>query len=297
MIPVEICVEDIAGVRAGFAAGAQRVELCSNLEVGGLTPPAAQVLEALQVQQEIAPQGTVMVLVRPRAGDFVYSEAEIMQTCEQIAEILDLYNALRVRNATCNTVSPVPAAAHSPQSKANLGFVVGAVTNSGKLDNAALKRFRAAAGDKPLTFHRAFDTLTDQFTALEELISLGYQRVLTTGGDKTRAQPARLRALVQAAAGKLGIIASGGLRSYNLEQIVREIGVPCDTGKSTGEAAGASTKNSTEKNAAENKEKTPEETAKEKFGLELHMRAPAANGGTDPAEAQAIIAAITRLSL
>lgn len=226
MIPVEICVEDIAGVRAGFAAGAQRVELCSNLEVGGLTPPAAQVLEALQVQQEIAPQGTVMVLVRPRAGDFVYSEAEIMQTCEQIAEILDLYNALRARNATCNTVSPVPAAAHSPQSKANLGFVVGAVTNSGKLDNAALKRFRAAAGDKPLTFHRAFDTLTDQFTALEELISLGYQRVLTTGGDKTRAQPARLRALVQAAAGKLGIIASGGLRSYNLEQMCAKLVFP-----------------------------------------------------------------------
>ncbi|MDO5034988.1 MAG: copper homeostasis protein CutC [Actinomycetaceae bacterium] len=197
MTVLEICVQDLGGVLAARDFGADRVEVCEDLSVGGLTPSLGLVEGSLALGRV-----DVQVLVRPRAGDFVHDEAEVAQILRSIAGFSRLREGAGV----------------------NLGFVVGALRGDGRINVEAARAFRDAAGDAPLTFHRGFDEAPDLFEALDQLLELGYDRVLTTGGDGSVADTAMLRALQERAGEELTVLASGGLRSHNVARAIRESG-------------------------------------------------------------------------
>ena len=168
MTTVEICVEDAVGVRRARDGGADRIEICTDLSCGGLTPAFDEVAAAL----EVAPAGGVQVLVRPRPGDFVHTREEVDRIASDIVTLSSIGRGAPVR----------------------LGFVVGVITRDGQIDVNAAARLRDAAEEAPLTFHRGFDQVVDQDRGLDVLMELGYDRVLTTGGDPAVAQPDALAA-------------------------------------------------------------------------------------------------------
>ncbi|MDO5672091.1 MAG: copper homeostasis protein CutC [Actinomycetaceae bacterium] len=199
MTLIEICVEDAPSVRTAALAGAQRVELCRELSCGGLTPTIATFEEALK----FAPEGGLQVLIRPRAGSFVFSRDEIAKCCATIRHFSRLSEGKRKQ----------------------VGFVVGALLPDGRIDEGGALKLRKAAGAHPLTFHRAFDMVPDQFRALKKLIRLGYERVLTTGGHISVAQRGRIKELVEYSKGRITILGSGGIRANNVASFVIETGV------------------------------------------------------------------------
>lgn len=197
MTAVEICVDDVEGALAAGAAGADRVELCAALGEGGVTPSAGT-LAALGSR---APALAVTVLVRPRGGDFVHSPIELEVVCADIS--------------AARSILPV------------VGFTVGPLSPGGRVDRRALDAVVATAGSAPVTFHRAFDTLADQPAALDELVDAGVARVLTSGGAATAlAGAAALRELVQRAAGRIEVMAGGGVRADHVAELVAATGVP-----------------------------------------------------------------------
>ncbi|MDU0968484.1 MAG: copper homeostasis protein CutC [Actinomycetaceae bacterium] len=198
-VTVELCVSDAEGARIARQAGCGRIELCRDLAVGGLTPPDDLVA---QVAREL-PDLDVQVLVRSRAGDFVYTQAEVAAMAADIRRLRRL----------------------CPPREGALGFVAGALTPDGRIDEAAARVFREAAGECPLTFHRAFDEVGDLMAAARWLAGAGWDRVLTTGGDPARADVAQLAALQREVGDRLVILASGGLRSHNVAEVVRATGV------------------------------------------------------------------------
>ncbi|MCO7219877.1 copper homeostasis protein CutC [Klenkia sp. PcliD-1-E] len=194
---VEISVEDVEGALAASAAGADRVELCAAPAEGGVTPSAG----TLAALANRAPALAVTVLVRPRGGDFVHSPVELDVVCADVAA------ARRI----------VPVA----------GVAVGPLSPRGRVDRPALDAVVRAAGSAPVTFHRAFDTLADQPAALEELVGAGVTRVLTSAGAATaREGTAALRALVEQAAGRIEVVAAGGVRADHVAELVAATGVP-----------------------------------------------------------------------
>src|SRR5258705_4430944 len=186
---MQILIEAAVGSGdAGFWAGeggAIRLELCTDLAHGGTTPD----LNLLQVQLPIP----VFVLVRPRAGDFVYTDAEHCTMLEQIS---------RARSA----------GAH------------GIVTGDLSLDRT--RDLIAAARPLPVTFHRAFDVFPDRPEALERLISLGVERVLTSGGAPTAPEGAdEIRKLVVQANRRTEILPAAGIKPNNVSRLVQRTGV------------------------------------------------------------------------
>ena len=198
MTVVEICVEDALGVRRARDGGADRIEICTDLSCGGLTPAFDEVAAAL----EVAPAGGVQVLVRPRPGDFVHTREEVDRIASDIV-----------------TLSSIGRGASVP-----LGFVVGVITRDGQIDVDAAARLRDVAEDAPLTFHRGFDQVVDQDRGLDVLMELGYDRVLTTGGDPAVAQPGALARLVERGGDDIIILVSGGLRAHNVAEVVAASG-------------------------------------------------------------------------
>lgn len=199
MTAVEICIDDVAGATIAEECGADRVEVCAALSEGGTTPSIGLVSTVLAEVSRIG----VQVLIRPRAGDFVYSPAEVDVMLADIA-----------------AVRALPASAQ-------VGFVVGALTAEGAIDTAVLSRLVTAAGRCPVTFHRAFDTLPDLPAALPVLISAGVSRVLTSGGAPTAAAgAAMLRSLVELAGDRITVLAGGSVRGSNVAPLVAETGVP-----------------------------------------------------------------------
>ena len=192
---VEICLDDVGGARTAETAGAQRVELCAALGLGGLTPSVGFVRSALASVRSIG----VQVLVRPRPGDFVLDAADLEIMAADMAAFLALPRASGV----------------------DLGFTLGALTPTGAVDETALARLVAAAGGAPLTFHKAFDAVPDRSAALEVLVALGVGRVLTSGGEASaRAGAQALAELVQAAAGRIAVMAGGGIRAHDVAEVV-----------------------------------------------------------------------------
>ena len=198
MTVVEICVEDPLGARRARDGGADRIEICRDLSCGGLTPAFDEVAAAL----EAAPSGGVQVLVRPRPGDFAHSREEVDRIATDIARLSSLGRG-----------APVP-----------LGFVVGVLEPGGRINVDASARLRDEAGGAPLTFHRAFDQVEDQDRGLDVLMELGYDRVLTTGGDPAVARPRSLARLVVRAGEDIIILVSGGLRAHNVAGVVAASG-------------------------------------------------------------------------
>ncbi len=200
MTVLEICLDDLDGVAVAEAAGADRVELCAALSEGGLTPSIGTVTAALAMARHLG----VQVLVRQRAGDFVYSRVEIDAMVADITAISALPRPQGVR----------------------LGFVIGALKPSGGIDGPAVAALVEAAGDAPVTFHKAFDQCPDLVVAVDQLVALGVGRVLTSGGELSAREGARqLAKLVAHAGGRIVILAGGGIRPDHVADLVRDTGV------------------------------------------------------------------------
>jgi copper homeostasis protein len=195
MMPTfEICIDSIEGAVAAENAGAARVELCSALFEGGLTPSIGTIEVALRAVSRIR----VHVIVRPRGGDFIYSPYEIDAMARDVE-------------------AAVAAGAH--------GVVIGALTPEGDVDVATTRRLIAAAGGASITFHRAFDMTREPFTALEQLIDLGVHRVLTSGQESSVLEGAPLIAqLVEKAGDRLIVMPGGGITERNIERIIELTG-------------------------------------------------------------------------
>jgi copper homeostasis protein len=194
MVVLEVCVEGVAGVRAAAAAGAQRVELCSALIDGGLTPSAGTLARAVD-----AGGIDVVVLVRPRGGDFLYDEDELAVMERDV-------DLARVAGAA--------------------GVALGCLTPDGAVDLERTARLVARAGGLPVTFHRAFDLVRAPERELEALVELGIGRVLSSGGAASALEgAARLAALVRTARGRITIVAAGGVRPENVRALVAASGV------------------------------------------------------------------------
>lgn len=186
---LEVCAGDIESVHAAAAGGAARVELCSALSEGGVTPSVGFLCQALRV-----PGLRVHVLIRPRGGDFLY-------TPEEVDAMVGDIRACR------------EAGAH--------GVVIGALTPDGDIDIEACRRMKEAAGDMSVTFHRAFDLCRNPLEALDTIIELGCDRLLTSGQAATALEGIpQLRSLHDRAAGRLVILAGGGVSPDNAAEIL-----------------------------------------------------------------------------
>jgi copper homeostasis protein len=198
---VEICVDDVAGALAAEAEGADRIELCSALSEGGLTPSFGLVQAVLGRVRRIG----VRIMIRPRGGNYVFSAEEVEVMLADIAAFRALQRA--------------PGTA--------VGFVCGALTASGVIDARAISRIKVACGGAPLTFHKAFDVTRDLGAALDTLLGLGIRSVLTSGGSPTAEGGAETLAILAArAAGRVAIIAGGGVRAGNVRALLERTGVP-----------------------------------------------------------------------
>ena len=191
---VEIAVQDVAGVRVALAGGADRVELCVALGLGGLTPSAGLVRAAVEEAADESRAGFVHVLVRPRGGGFVYDSDELDTIAADI-------RFARETGAD--------------------GVVIGALDEVGRVDREAVARFVAEAGGLDVTFHRAFDTLPDPLGAADALAELGVARILTSGGAGRSVDGIDgLRALAQRVGGRMQVMAGGGVRVRDVHELI-----------------------------------------------------------------------------
>ncbi|XP_046667338.1 copper homeostasis protein cutC homolog [Homalodisca vitripennis] len=192
---MEVCVDSIASAVNAAVGGAARLELCSALSEGGLTPTVG----FLHVVKSLV-KIPVFVMIRPRRGlDFVYSPEEI-----NVME-LDLNN-LKTAGAD--------------------GFVFGALTPSKSVNESVCKRLILAASPLPCTFHRAFDVIENPLVELETIISLGFVRILTSGQEETAVKGVKMiKNLVKCSRERVSIMAGAGITDKNLEYILRETGV------------------------------------------------------------------------
>ncbi|SER79680.1 copper homeostasis protein CutC [Rhizobium sp. NFR03] len=176
---LEVCVDDAAGLLAAVEGGADRIELCSALSLGGLTPTEG----LMQLAGRMAVP--VYAMIRPRAGDFIFDETEIAMMEAEI-------DAAREAGLA--------------------GVVLGASLADRSLDAACLARLVRRAGDMGRTLHRAFDLVPDQAAALETAVDLGFERILTSGGGKTAAEGiVSIADLVGRAGGRLSIMPGSGV--------------------------------------------------------------------------------------
>jgi copper homeostasis protein len=182
-VAVEIAVQSAEGVRVAVDADATRVELTHGLRLGGLTPSAGLIADAVEISAGL--DGFVHALIRPRGGGFVYESDEV-QTM-----VRDIRAAVRIGAA---------------------GVVVGALTDDGRLDIDTLHRFIDAAEDLDVTVHRAVDASADPVGAVAELAGLPVRRVLTSGGAARCADGVdTLSRMVREVGGSLEVMAGGGV--------------------------------------------------------------------------------------
>ena len=187
---LEVCANGIESALVAQQANVNRIELCEHLEVDGLTP-IYKTIEAARIQLHIP----IHVLIRPRAGNFFYSEEEF----EIMKRDVKFCKSQKVE-----------------------GIVFGILKEDGTID---LKRCEELMEiPKPLssTFHRAFDTVKNPFESLEEIIALGFDRILTSGQSPTCLDGSEVIAqLVKQAAGRISIMAGGGITEENITEVVR----------------------------------------------------------------------------
>ncbi len=190
MYRFEICANSVASCIAAQEGGADRVELCAGIPEGGTTPSFGMIWNARE-SIDIA----LNVIIRPRGGDFLYDESEI-------AEMLFDISAAKELGAD--------------------GLVFGCLNPDGSVDMENMALLMEAAGETPVTFHRAFDHTADPFKALEDIISLGCARILTSGCKPTALQGAPLLAeLVERAGDRIIIMPGCGVREDNIAEIAR----------------------------------------------------------------------------
>ena len=191
---VEACVDAIDSALEARNGGAKRIELCGELLQGGVTPSAG-LIGAVWERVDVP----VFVLIRPRPGDFLYTDDELDVMIRDI-ELADSIDAD--------------------------GIVLGALTRDGDVDVGTMSKLIDAAGSMQVTFHRAFDFARDQHVALEALIELGVDRVLTSGGAPTALEGApQIGRLREQAGNRIAILAGGSITAENVSEIVRVSGV------------------------------------------------------------------------
>ncbi len=192
----ELCAENLESALAAEEGGADRIELCADLALAGITPPAEMMTEALRILEI-----PIHVLIRPRAGDFVFSSNE--------------FDCMRRQ---------IEAAKRAGAS----GIATGILLSSGRVDIDRTRALIDLARPMDVTFHRAFDETADLTQALEDVIETGADSLLTSGGAAdVLLGAATIRELAEQAAGRIPLIAGGGLRLENLAQVVRLSGVFC----------------------------------------------------------------------
>jgi copper homeostasis protein len=191
---VEAAVESLDDALAAAAGGADRLERCANLDAGGTTPSAA-LITAVREKVELP----LLVMIRPRDGDFVYSDDELSCMYEDVAMARSLGAS---------------------------GVVLGVLDTFDRLDLERTGALVEAAEGIPVTFHRAIDQVARRVVSLDALAALGVARVLTSGGAETAHKGTdELRAMVQRAGDRLDIVAGGGVRAHNAREIVERTGV------------------------------------------------------------------------
>ena len=191
---IELCVEGVDGAVAAAEAGADRIELCASLMEGGITPSVGTILATLAEVRV-----PVMVMVRPRGGDFLYSAREFGSMLDDVA-------AIRETGAA--------------------GVVFGCLTPDGSVDEARTRALVEQAGPMDCTFHRAFDMAADPVSALEALIRCGVGHVLTSGRAPTAVLGQDvLAALVKQADGRIAVMGCGALRPDTIGGVRRATGL------------------------------------------------------------------------
>lgn len=192
-IILEVCAANVESARAAAEGGAQRIELCTALELDGLTPSEEEIRQARAIEGL-----RVNVLIRSREGNFVY-------TPEEIATMVAQIETARRLGAD--------------------GVVIGALTPEGDIDVEACRQMVEAAGEMEVTFHRAFDVSRHPRKALEEIISLGCHRLLTSGqAAKAADGTALIRELQEQAQGRIILMPGSGVTPDNAQRILAETG-------------------------------------------------------------------------
>ena len=193
-ILIEVCVDSVASAVAAERGGARRVELCSNLLEGGVTPSAG-LIELVRARTSIGLQ----LMVRPRGGDFCYTPEEFETMRRDIM-------AAKKLGAD--------------------GVVVGILNADGDVDVERTRELVDLARPLSVTFHRAFDMSADLFRAVECICTTGADRLLTSGGEKTAPQAVeQIARLVEAARRRIAIMACGGINHHNAASIIEQTGV------------------------------------------------------------------------
>ncbi|NRP17295.1 Copper homeostasis protein CutC [Ensifer adhaerens] len=190
---LEVCVDDADGLAAAVEGGADRIELCAALSVGGLTPTAG--LMALAGP----PRVPVYVMIRPRPGDFVFGAGDLDMMRRDIDAVRDAGLA---------------------------GVVLGASLADGQLDATMLRKLTGHAAGLGLTLHRAFDLVPDFKDAIEMAAELGFERILTSGGARSAPQAIeKLAELVALAAGRLSIMPGSGVTLETVDALLENLSV------------------------------------------------------------------------
>lgn len=190
---IEIAANSYESAKIASLAGADRIELCSNLEVGGTTPSPGQ-LRCAKNHLTIP----IHVLIRPRGGDFVYGDSEMEEMIESIKY--------------CRSIGVE-------------GVVLGVLTPEGSVDIDKTRKILSYTEGMVTTFHRAFDMVTHQDRALESIIELGFDRILTSGGQQSTPEGIKqIAALVQQANGRITIMPGGGINENNIEDVIQFTG-------------------------------------------------------------------------
>ena len=197
----EFCAENVTLLEKAMQAGARRIELCDNLAVGGTTPSYGVTKAAVELAANY--DSTIMTMIRPRGGDFVYQDLEIAIMLEDIR---------------------LTAQAGSQ------GVVFGALTADKKLDKANLEKLIAASKGMEIVFHMAFDELSeeDQLEAIDWLSQAGVTRILTragVSGDSLEKRFAHYHRILEYAKGKIEILPGGGIDLDNRQTFIDQLGV------------------------------------------------------------------------
>ena len=197
----EFCAENVTLLEKAMQAGARRIELCDNLAVGGTTPSYGVTKAAVELAANY--DTTIMTMIRPRGGDFVYNELEIAIMLEDIR---------------------LTAQAGSQ------GVVFGALTADKKLDKANLEKLIAASKGMEIVFHMSFDELSDddQLEAIDWLSQAGVTRILTragVSGDSLEKRFAHYHRILEHAKGKIEILPGGGIDLDNRQTFIDQLGV------------------------------------------------------------------------
>lgn len=191
---IEGCVDSFASAAAALAGGADRLELCANLAIGGTTP-SPFLFQQIRRKWD----ARINVLIRPRFGDFLYSPQEL----EEMAETIRMFRELGAN-----------------------GVVIGVLTPEGRLDEDRMASLMKEAGEMEVTLHRAFDMTREPLEAMEAAISLGCKTILTSGQAKNALEGKEtLKELFRQAAGRITIMAGSGVKKENIREIYDYTGI------------------------------------------------------------------------